>query len=109
MDHLFPHVDECSTIIAACPRHSYSASRIAHAVEDCDAHILNLNITDDSESDPSNRLIVEIRVNHRNPAAIARSIERYGYEVIDFSSSGDYPDSETARQRIEELMRYLEI
>lgn len=93
----------------ACRRRDYSASRIARAVEDCDAHLLNLNVTADTDYDTSNRLIVELRVNHRNPSAIARSIERYGYEVVDFESVATNDDDETARRRLDELLHYLEL
>lgn len=109
INRLFPPVEESSTLLVACSRRDYSASRIARAVEDCDAHLLNLNVTADSDYDPSNRLIVELRVNHRNPAAIARSIERYGYEVVDFETDAPNEDDEIARRRLEELIHYLEI
>lgn len=79
------------------------------AVEDCDAHLLNLNITKDSENDPAHRLIVELRVNHRNPLAVARSIERYGYEVLDYTVSDTITDDEVARNRFDELMHYLNL
>ena len=42
---LFPAVgDECRMLIG-CRRANYSASEIARAVEDCDAQLLNLNVT----------------------------------------------------------------
>lgn len=109
INRLFPPVDESSTLTVACRRRDYSASRIARAVEDCDAHLLNLNVTADSDYDMSNRLIVELRVNHRNPSAIARSIERYGYEVVDFETGAANEDDETARRRLDELIHYLEL
>lgn len=103
---LFPFVGDSSTLVLSCPKGDYSASRIAHAVEDCDAHLLNLNVTaDGAESD--GRLIVELRVSHRNPESVGRSLERYGYEVIDFVGGDDSDDYSLMRSRYEELMMYL--
>ncbi len=103
---LFPFVGDNSTLVLSCPKGDYSASRIAHAVEDCDAHLLNLNVTADrAESD--GRLIVELRVSHRSPESVGRSLERYGYEVIDAVGSDDSDDDSLMRSRYEELMMYL--
>lgn len=103
---LFPFVGDSSTLVLSCPKGDYSASRIAHAVEDCDAHLLNLNVTADrAESD--GRLIVELRVSHRNPESVGRSLERYGYEVIDFVGGDDSDDDSLMRSRYEEFMMYL--
>lgn len=104
LGHLFPLVEESSTLLLACRRGDYSASRIARAVEDCDAHILNLNVTADSEAD--SRIIAELRVSHRNPESVSRSLERYGYEVIDAEGS-PLADESLMRDRYDELMRYL--
>lgn len=104
LGRLFPLVEESSTILLACRRGDYSASRIAQAVEDCDAHLLNLNVTADSETD--RRIIAEIRISHRNPESVSRSLERYGYEVLDAEGTPLTEDS-LIRDRYEELMRYL--
>lgn len=106
LDRLFPPVEESSTILLACRRGDFSASRIARAVEDCDAHLINLNVTTDGESYPDSRIVVELRVTHRNPESVSRSLERYGYEVI--SADGLAPANDTLiRDHYEELMRYL--
>ena len=42
---LFPQVDESTELTITCRPSQYSASAIAHAVEDADAHLLNLNVT----------------------------------------------------------------
>lgn len=121
-DYFFPPVAESTRLLVGCRREDYSASRIAHAVEDCNAHLLNLNVTSLSDYSNNNEVtddfdtgedakfpvVFDIRVSHRNAAGISRSLARYGYTVID-SYGGDDPDNETARQRIEELFRYLEI
>ena len=108
---LFPAVADWSALVMECEWVDYSASRVARAVEDCDAHLLNLNVT--SASSLPGRASVEIRTDHRNPESIARSLERYGYRVtaMTSSASGDEDDeaTDTARRRLGELLRYLEI
>ena len=83
------------------------SSRIARAVEDCDAHLLNLNITSDGENF-DNRIIAELRVSHRNPESVGRSLERYGYEVVD-AEGAPLADDSLMRSRYDELMHYLGI
>ncbi|GFI52668.1 hypothetical protein IMSAGC021_00974 [Muribaculaceae bacterium] len=48
IERLFPKMEESSTLVLTCRRGDYSASRIARAVDDADAHLLNLNVTADS-------------------------------------------------------------
>lgn len=105
---LFPHSPDASTIIITCQPANYSASVIARAVEDCDAHVINLNIlacrTDADE------LMIALRVDHRNASSVARSLQRFGYDVIDIEAPDDFDlDTEVARSRANELLRYLEI
>lgn len=107
LDRLFPPVEESCTILLSCLRGDYSASRIAHAVEDCDAHLLNLNVTSDSDETDS-RIVAELRVSHRNPESVCRSLERYGYVVID-AEGAPLPDDSLLRSRYDELMLYLNL
>lgn len=106
LERLFPDFEESSTLLVSCIPSDYSASRIAHAVEDVNAHLLNLNVTSDGRL-MDNRVVVELRVNHRNPGSVARSLERYGYEVEDVSSASDPASAEQLERRLGELMRYL--
>ncbi len=122
-DYLFPPIPESSRLIVGCRREDYSASRIAHAVEDCNAHLLNLNVTsfdthtakfnddDDFEaSDAKFPVVFDIRVSHRNAESIRRSLERYGYTVLASRGSDDIDgDDDIFKRRIDELFRYLEI
>lgn len=120
-DYLFPPVAESSRLLVACRAEDYSASRIAHAVEDCDAHLLNLNVTSmgyktddeferESHSSETGKfpVVFDLRVSHRNPESISRSLERYGYTVLRLQGNTD-PDEEKLRSRIDNLFRYLEI
>ena len=79
LERLFPPVGESSMLMVACRRGDYSASRIARAGGDGEA--------------PQHE-------------AVARSLERYGYEVIDTAET--IPSDESLMQsRYDELMRYL--
>lgn len=105
LEVLFPHNPDSSRLLISCPATDYSASRIAQAVEDADARLLNLNVT--SIAAPAPHIVVAIRVGHLNPERVARSIERYGYEVI--AMEGDGSSDDTIRRRYEELMKILEL
>ncbi|MCC8114527.1 MAG: hypothetical protein LIP03_11190 [Bacteroidales bacterium] len=103
---LFPPTDDESRILVGCRRGDYSASMISRAVEDCNAQVLNLNVT----SLPSEfaDLVIDLRVNHRNAEAISRSLMRYGYDVLAAKSSSPVYN-EQMRSRANELLRYLEV
>lgn len=102
----FPHAQDSSRLLVGCRQIDYSASMIARAVEDCNAQVLNLNVTSLS-SDPSG-LVVDLRVNHRNTEAISRSLARYGFDVIEAQDSAP-GETETMRRRANEVLRILEI
>lgn len=110
--HLMPPQTEASVLTVACRPGDFSASALARAVEDSDAHLINLNVTDRRLDD--GRITVELRTNHRNSLSTARSLERYGYEVISLEGSESNPlpsfgDSEqTLRERAESLLRLLQ-
>lgn len=107
-DILFPHSPDASTLLIACGQKDYSASVIARAVEDCDAHVINLNVLADRT--PLGELKVALRVDHRNASGVARSLQRFGYEVIDVETpGGEDTHADQARERANELLRYLEI
>ena len=93
-------------MLIGCRRANYSASEIARAVEDCDAQLLNLNVTSLAAEEAD--LVVALRVNHLNAGSIARSLDRYGYQVLDIASSSTL-DDDRLRLRAAELLRYLEM
>lgn len=105
-DRRFPLNEDATELIVATNPDDYSAARIARAVEDCDAHLLNLNVT--GTRTPEGNLIVDLRVNHRNGDHVARSLERYGYEVLEYNSA-DTLSLDTARDRVSEILRILDI
>ena len=107
LERLFPPRDESSRLLVSCITSDYSASRIARAVEDADAHLLNLNVTTDGEL-MDNRVVAELRVSHRSPLAVARSLERYGFEVVDVEHES-LADDDMANERLNELLHYLNL
>lgn len=105
IEDFFPFNPDSSRITLSCRRADYSASLIARAVEDADASLINLNVTSRETSDGC--LIVDLRIDHRNPAGVIRSLERYGFGVV----GADLPEANdsTLRRRYEELMKMLSI
>lgn len=106
LSRLFPDNPDATVITVLCPRADYSASRLAHAVEDCNANVLNLNVTGELATD--DMLLVELRIDRKNTASIGRSLARYRYQVI----GNDEPDllsTDTDRRRVAELLRYIDI
>ena len=62
-----------------CRPEDYSASQLAHAVEDSDAHLVGLLSTPSDDG----RLRVTLRVRHCDPSAAVHSPERYDYKVVE--------------------------
>lgn len=105
--HLMPPQQEASVLTVACWPDDFSASALARAVEDSDAHLINLNVTATRLDD--GRITVELRTNHRHYDSTARSLERYGFEVIAADAPGaDEPD-EAFRLRAAELLHIINI
>lgn len=104
-----PYVREATRLTVECPRRDYSARGIAHAVEECDAHVLNLNLTADNPGNGS--VVVDLRVDRVNVTAIIRSLERYGFHVtsLDRPLTEEDDDDTGYRQSVEQFLRYLEI
>lgn len=113
ISRLFPPLAEGSSLVVAVRQADYLASALARAVEDSDAHLLNLNVGADRTDD--DELLVHLRVDRRNTSAVAHSLERYGYRVVEADNIGSVDNSAdpdldaTTRDRINSLIRYLEI
>ncbi len=88
---------------ASCWLHALPAK----AVEDCDAQLLALSVTGMRDAD--GHPVVMLRANTRAADGIARSLARYGYEVV--HSAGDLTPAarSEAMARVNELLHYLEI
>lgn len=108
MEILFPEggMNYCEIVIAVNPD-DFSSSKIAHAIEDCDVHLVNMNLTSvrTAESD----LVVALRTTGSNPTAVARSLERYGFRVITYAGQHDDNLDYESRRRAAELLHILEL
>ena len=103
---LFPPAPDSATLLLGCRRMDYGASIIARAVEDCNAKVLNLNVTA-MESDDA-EILVLLRVGVRNPEGVVRSLSRYGYDTLGVLDASGVAD-DTSRDRALELLHYLQI
>lgn len=106
---LFPAggMDYCEIIMAVDPD-DFSASRIAHAVEDSNVHLVNMNLT--GVRTPASELVIALRVSGSNPMPVVHSLERYGFRVISRSGGdGENQADEVSRQRVAELLHLLEL
>lgn len=101
-----PHPDSCELLVA-CPPGDYSASAMAKAVEDCDVQLLALSVT--GMRDAEGRPVVMLRANTRRPDGIARSLARYGYDVIHTAGALSPEARGEAVARVNELLHYLEL
>lgn len=109
MRHIMPPRPEASLLTVACRPSDFSASTIAHAVEDSNGHLLNLNVTSQTLDD--GRITVELRTSLPHTLQTERSLMRYGYEVID-ARDADPADSmtdDTRRRRAAELLRLIDL
>ena len=91
-----------------CRRSDYSAGRIAHAIEDCNANVLNLNVVEVTDGEENDDIFVQIRVDRNDVSSIARSLARYGMKVLTDDDS-DVTISETERMRALEILRYIDM
>lgn len=105
-NHLFPPNPETSELTVVCRRSDYSASLIARAVEDAEAHLLNLNVTS-ADAGPES-MAVDLRVSHRNAGSVARSLERHGFEVTAIHSGYDLR-RQTDEDRLDNLLRQINV
>lgn len=87
-----------------CAAADYSASRISHAVEDADVHLVDLLSVPADEG----RVHVTLRVRCENPEPVAHSLERYGYRVVSMSGNPGVAES-LAYERLLELQTLINV
>lgn len=98
--------DDCSIITVECNPEDYSASVLAHAVEDSDAHLVDL-MTAPGEN---GHIMVTLRVRHSDPTATVRSLERYSFHVVEAHGSGNsYQSMEIATERLLALQALMNV
>lgn len=98
--------DDCSVITVECRPEEYSASQLARAVEDSDAHLVDL-LTSPGED---GNLTVTLRVRHRDPSAAVRSLERYDFHVVEaHGCDSEVQDASIAAERLLALRTLLNV
>lgn len=98
--------DDCSVITVDCLPEAYSASRLAMAVEDSDAQLVDLLTTPGSDG----HLKVTLRIRHTDPAAAVRSLERYDYRVVDARGGNTTdPITQVAAERLLSLQTLMNV
>lgn len=77
--------DDSSVITIDCKPSEYSASLLAHAVEDSDAHLVDLWSTPGEDGD----IRVTLRVRNLDPTSTVHNLERYGFRVSEAVGAAD--------------------
>lgn len=106
-DIIYPTGGQYTDFLVAVRPGDFSASSIARAIEDCDLHLLNMNVT--SVRTSAGDIVVALRTDACVGDNVARSLERYGYDVIASSGSLSSIDDDEAERRAAELLRLLDI
>lgn len=96
--------DDSSLITVECAPADYSASQLARAVEDSDAHIVDLW----SVPAECGKIHVTMRVRQADPTSAVHNLERYGYEVIE-SVGAENRNAEVAFERLLALNTLLNV
>lgn len=104
LGHLISPRDDSSTIVVELSPSAYSASSLAHAVEDANVHLVDL-WTSPGEGDT---LRVTLRVRTSDPSGVVGSLERYGYEVVEVTGE-ENRNLDTAIERLLSLNAMLNI
>lgn len=93
-------------ILVLCMKYNdYSLSEISRLIEENHAKILSSIIKEDP-TDPT-QIRLTLKINHADMSRIVATLERFGYKVI-----GRYQETkpvENERERIDMLLRYLDI
>lgn len=101
---MLPYSPDGSELTAVCAPDHYSASEVARAVEDADAHLLSLL----AYPGEGGELAVYVRTDRADPSEVTRSLERHGYTVRRAAGAA-YADAALAAERLAELAHYLNV
>lgn len=96
--------DDSSVVTVECQPAQYSASTLAHAVEDAGFHLVDL-ISHPSEG---GMIRVTLRIRSLEPMPAISSLERYGYKVIEVSTHND-AQSDLLAERIASLQALINV
>jgi len=96
---------ENSLIILEIPLKDYTLTEIARIVESNNAHVMALSVMPISGG---SLLLVSLKLDLDDLTAVLRSFERFSYNVLYyFMREGEVTD--TQKERLDELMYYLEM
>lgn len=104
LGRLIAERDDSSIITVECPAEHYSASALAHAIEDADAHLVDL-ISHPAEN---GNIRVMLRVRSEDSSPAASSLERYGYSVVE-CTSGDSGATDILAERLANLQALINV
>lgn len=104
LGHLIVPRDDSSYICLDCSPYDYSASSIARAVEDADAHLVDLWTVPSDH----NTIQVTLRVRHSDPSACVNQLERHGFNVTRAVGANNV-DADLVRERILGLQAILNV
>lgn len=96
---------ENSLIILEIPCKDYTLTEIARIVESNNIHITSLQIIPHSDGE---FFLVSLKLNTDDITALLRSFERFSYKVV-YYSMREGVVTETQKNRLDELMYYLEM
>lgn len=96
--------DDSSVLVVESAPQDYSASLLARAVEDVDAHLVDLI----SHPAADGKLHVTLRVRTTDPTQAAMSLERYGYHVVE-STRGNEADASILAERLASLQALINV
>lgn len=97
--------DDSSVVTVECLPSQYSASSIAHAVEDADMHLVDMI----SHPADDGMVRVTLRVRSEDPSAAIGSLERYGFRVVERSGHAHDPAAELLSERIASLQALMNV
>lgn len=97
--------DDSSVITLECTPEEFSASHIAHAVEDSDVHLVDLLTTPVGEG----KLKVTLRVRRRDPMPTVHSLERYDFKVTGAYGSDTSAEAIISAERLLSLKALLNV
>ncbi len=96
---------DSSEIVLECAAADFSASRIAMAVEDADVHLVDMLTSPGKEG----KVSVMLRVRTTDPASVAASLRRHGYDVTEMSAGSEAAEMGLVAERLLELQALINV
>lgn len=96
--------DDSSVVTVECLPSQYSASTLAHAVEDAGYHLVDLL----SHPAENGMIRVTLRIRSLEPMAAISSLERYGYKVVEADSRNN-AGAELLAERLASLQALINV